>query len=264
MELIDGETVRVPSRILTAVTTPNAILELDEINALEPAVAKFFNSLLDGDRAIFLNDQVIEAAPGVVFVGLVNPMTYDGVSDMADTLIDRANSMYMDYPPATEISASGYEQPTMDEAIILRKHIHPLAEISNEHFKTAWNSIINNSGERSSLDNEQIQIIKDLKNIIVLADRTRKLVHRSRTSPGSVSSPLAHEISLRGSADLVKLYSENQLWKTRNLEDMPNYETSWNAAQYVVFAEYLSKSYLYSRGPRDLTTIKKMLKDAVT
>ncbi|MCC6639057.1 AAA family ATPase, partial [Candidatus Falkowbacteria bacterium] len=103
VELSDGEVVRIPTRILTAVTTPNAVLELDELNLLRPNVAKFFNSLFDGDRSVFLNDQVIKAAPGVVFVGLMNPAEYDGVEDLPETIDDRSNIMVMNYPPFREI-----------------------------------------------------------------------------------------------------------------------------------------------------------------
>ena len=95
VELSDGEVVKVPTRILTAISTQNSILELDEINLLRPNVAKFFNSLFDGDRAVFLNDQVIHAAPGVMFVGLMNPADYNGVEDLPETIDDRSNIMTM-------------------------------------------------------------------------------------------------------------------------------------------------------------------------
>lgn len=129
VELQDGEVVRIPTRILTAVTTPNAVLELDELNLLRSNVAKFFNALFDGDRTVFLSDQVIRAAPGTVFVGLMNPAEYDGVQDLPETIDDRSNIITLGYPAFRETDpVTNQERFTHDEALILKEYIAPFTK----------------------------------------------------------------------------------------------------------------------------------------
>jgi len=200
VELSDGEVVRIPTRILTAVTTPNAVLELDELNLLRPNVAKFFNSLFDGDRTVFLNDQAIKAAPGVVFVGLMNPAEYDGVEDLPETIDDRSNIMTLGYPPFREIDpVTNRERFTYDEALILKDYIHPLEELDDEQFRKIWDYVINGVGAQISLEPTIIKIIKDLKNIVAIADRTRQVVEAYKTRTGETR--MERDISLRGTIE---------------------------------------------------------------
>lgn len=261
VELSDGEVVRIPTRILTAVTTPNAVLELDELNLLRPNVAKFFNSLFDGDRTIFLNDQVIKAAPGVVFVGLMNPAEYDGVEDLPETIDDRSSIMTMGYPPFREIdSVTNRERFTFDEAMILREHIHPLADFTDDEFKAIWDYVINNVSAKVSLDPTIIKIVKDLKNLVAIADRTRQVVEAYKTRAGDTR--MERDISLRGSIEAARFYSENHLWEA-NLPGMPGWKAGWNAAQYAVAMTYLPHTDTYRKGKNDKDAMMLILAEGV-
>lgn len=212
VELHDGEIVRIPTRILSAVTTPNAVLEIDEGNLLRPEVAKFFNSLFDGDRTIFMNDQVIKAAPGTVFVTLMNNAEYDGVEDLPETIDDRSNIMTLGYPPFKEIDPeTNQERFTEDEALILKEYMHPLAHMSDEDFVKAWDYVINGRGTQISLDTEQIKCLKDIKNIVAIANRSRE-VHDAGKK-GASDMRLERDISLRGSIEAARLYSEFKLYQ---------------------------------------------------
>ena len=194
VELSDGEVVKVPTRILTAISTENAILELDEINLLRPNVAKFFNSLFDGDRSIFLNDQIIHAAPGVMFVGLMNPADYNGVEDLPETIDDRSNIMTMNYPPFKEYNRNtGEERFTYDEALILKNNISPLQGFSDAQFIQIWDRVINDQG-RTDVSPEVVKIIHDLKNMILIANRTRQTVEAYKTHTGDAR--MERDISL--------------------------------------------------------------------
>ena len=261
VELQDGEVVRIPTRILTAVTTPNAVLELDELNLLRPNIAKFFNSLFDGDRAVFLNDQVVKAAPGVVFVGLMNPAEYDGVEDLPETIDDRSNIMTMGYPPFREIDPqTNRERFTHDEAFILKDHIHPLQELSDEQFRKIWDYVINGAGAQVSLEPTMIKIIKDLKNIVVIADRTRQVVETYKTRTGETR--MERDISLRGTIEATRFYSENNLWEA-DLSKMPDWKAGWNAAQYAVAATYLPHTETYRRGKTDRDAMMLILAEQI-
>ncbi len=261
VELQDGEVVRIPTRILSAVTTPNAVLELDEVNLLRPEVAKFFNALSDGDRTIFLNDQVIKAAPGTVFVALMNPAEYDGVEDLPETIDDRSNIMTLDYPPFREIDPeTNQERFTIDEALILKEYIHPLVNLSDQDFQKAWDYVVNGRGAYISLDPEQIKAIKDLKNIIAIADRTRQVVKAYKTRAGDLR--MERDISLRGSIEAARFYSENKLWEA-NLSKMPDYQPGWNAAQYAVAVTYMPHTETYRRGKSDRDAIMMILAEGI-
>ncbi len=262
VELQDGEVVRIPSRILSAITTPNAVLELDEVNLLRPEVAKFFNSLLDGDRAIFLNDQVIKVAPGVIIVGLMNPADYDGVEDLPETIDDRSNIMTFGYPPFREIDPeTNQERFTVDEALILKEYIHPLASMSDKDFVKAWDYVVNGRSAQISLEPEQIRAIKDLKNIVAIANRTRQVVEAYKTRIGDLR--MERDISLRGSIDAASFYSDNRLWEA-DLSKMPGYKHGWNAAQYAIAATYLPHTETYRRGKgSDRDAMKMILAESI-
>ncbi len=262
VELSDGQVVRIPTRILTAITTKNAVLELDELNLLRPNVAKFFNSLYDGDRALFLNDQVIKTSPGVVFVGLMNPAEYNGVEDLPETIDDRSNIMTMGYPPFRKIdNESGVEKIAYDEALILKEHISALDKISNEQFIVVWDYLINGVSVEISLDEKLLKIIKDLKNIVAVANRTREVAeaYKMRTA----ETRMERDISLRGTIEAAKFYSENHLWEA-DLSKMPGWMNGWNAAQYSIARTYLPHTDTYRRGKTDRDALMLILAESIT
>lgn len=261
VELSDGEVVRIPTRILTAITTPNAVLELDELNLLRPNVAKFFNSLFDGDRTVFLNDQQIKAAPGVVFVGLMNPAEYDGVEDLPETIDDRSNIMTMGYPPFRETDpTTNRERFTHDEALILKEHVHPISHLSDEEFKKVWDYAINGVGAQVSLDAETVKVMKDLKNLVAISDRTRQVVDAYKTRAGDTR--MERDISLRGSIEAARFYSENHLWEA-DLSKMPDWKAGWNPAQYAIAMTYLPHTDTYRRGKTDKDAMNLILAEGV-
>jgi MoxR-like ATPase len=261
VELSDGEIVKIPTRILTAITTPNSVLEMDEVNLLRPNVSKFFNSLLDGDRAVFLNNQVIKVAPGVVIAGLMNPADYNGVEDLPETIDDRSNIMTMGYPPFRDIdSDSGNERLTHDEALILKEYVQPVKEFSDKDFAAAWDYVINGKPADISLDSTQINIIKDLKNIVAIANRARETVEAYKTRTGDAR--MEREISLRGTIEAARFYSENHLWE-KDLKTMKGWEAGWNAAQYAVAMTYLPHTDTYRRGKTDRDQMKIILAEGI-
>ncbi|MAF25860.1 hypothetical protein CL634_09845 [bacterium] len=261
VELSDGEVVRIPTRILTAITTPNAVLELDELNLLRPNVAKFFNSLFDGDRTVFLNDQEIKAAPGVVFVGLMNPAEYDGVEDLPETIDDRSNIMTMGYPPFRETDpTTNRERFTHDEALILKEHIHPISHLSDEEFTKIWDYAINGMGAQVSLDETTVKIIKDLKNLVAISDRTRQVVEAYKTRTGDTR--MERDISLRGSIEAARFYSENHLWDA-DLSKMSDWKAGWNPAQYAIAMTYLPHTDTYRRGKADRDAMNLILAESI-
>lgn len=260
--LKDGEVVKIPSRIITAITTPNALLELDEVNLLNPAVSKFFNSLLDHDRAIFLNNEVIYAAPGVVIVGLMNPADYEGVQNLPETIDDRSNVMSMGYPRFREYDPfTGNERFTYDEAVILKTFITPLAAISDSDFIKMWDQVVNGADTMIPVSPEHERVIKDLKNLISIVNKTREVVHAKKTRIADF--PMEREVSLRGSIEAARFYSEHHLWDA-NLKKMPNWNPIWNAAAYAIASTYLPHTATYKKGKDDKVALEKILAEQIT
>lgn len=260
VELSDGEVVKVPTRILTAISTQNSILELDEINLLRPNVAKFFNSLFDGDRAVFLNDQVIHAAPGVMFVGLMNPADYNGVEDLPETIDDRSNIMTMGYPPLKERNRNtGEETFTYDEALILKNNISPLQGYSDAQFVQIWDRVVNSRGQ-ADVSPEVVKIVRDLKNMVLIANRTRQTVEAYKTRTGDAR--IERDISLRGMSEATRYYSENHLWQ-QDLSRLPGWKAPWNAAQYAIAMTYLPHTETYRKGQQDKNAIEAILAEGV-
>ncbi|MGI5824599.1 MAG: AAA family ATPase [Bacillota bacterium] len=261
IELSDGEVVKVPTRILTAISTPNAILELDEINLLRPSVAKFFNALFDSDRSVFLSDRVIHATEGVVFVGLMNPADYNGVEDLPETIDDRSNTMALGYPPLKEINPSnGQEIFTYDEALILKNHIAPLDEYTDDQFVQLWNRVINGMGTVNvALDTAKI--LRDLKNIILIAHRTRQTVEACKTRSGDAQ--MKRDISLRGTIATTMFYSENNLWDAE-LSQLIGWKAPWTAAQYAVAMTYLPHTETYRKGQQDKQAFEAILSEGLS
>lgn len=261
VELSDGEVVKVPTRILTAISTPNAILELDEINLLRPSVAKFFNALFDSDRSVFLSDQVIHATPGVVFVGLMNPADYNGVEDLAETIDDRSHTMSMGYPPLKEIDRStGHEIFTHNEALILKSYLPQLEAYNDEQFIRLWNRVVNGIGA-VSVSPEIANIVKDLKNIILIAHRTRQTVEACKTRSGDAQ--MNRDISLRGTISAVTFYAENHLWDA-DLALLPEWKSPWTAAQYAVAMTYLPHTETYRKGRQDKQAFEAILSEGLS
>lgn len=261
IELSDGEVIKVPTRILTAISTPNAILELDEINLLRPSVAKFFNALFDSDRSVFLSDQVIHAIKGVVFVGLMNPADYNGVEDLPETIDDRSNTMALGYPPFKIMNMTdGMDMFTYDEALILKNYITPVMGFSDKQFVQIWEKVVNGKGA-VSVPAEIFKVVKDLKNMILIAQRTRQTVEACKTRSGDVQ--MKRDISLRGTIAAASFYSENRLWEA-DLSQLAGWNAPWTAAQYAVAMTYLPHTETYRKGQQDKQSFRAILTEGLS
>jgi MoxR-like ATPases len=68
---------------IKALQTPGAVIYLDEINTLPPALVKLFNPLFDYRRYLVMpTGEVIKARSDVILVGGMNPQHYLGVSEL--------------------------------------------------------------------------------------------------------------------------------------------------------------------------------------
>jgi len=149
---------------------------------------------------------------------------------------------------------------THDEALILKENVSPLKNLDDEQFRKAWDYVINDVGAQISLDATTVKIMKDLKNIVAISDRTRQVVEAYKTRTGETR--MERDISLRGSIEAARFYSENHLWEA-DLSKMPNWKAGWNPAQYAIAMTYLPHTDTYRRGKTDKDAMMLILAEGI-
>ena len=73
---------------------------------------------------------------------------------------------------------------------------------------------------------------------------------------------MERDISLRGSIEAARFYSENHLWEA-DLSKMPNWKAGWNPAQYAIAMTYLPHTDTYRRGKTDKDAMMLILAEGI-
>lgn len=102
-EAEDGatKTVKVPSVVLKAITTPGSVLYFNEINAMPDNAQIFLHSLMDEKRSLTLktsSGKTVKADPSVLIMASMNP-GYPGTFDPQQATRSRMVSLEIKYPP---------------------------------------------------------------------------------------------------------------------------------------------------------------------
>ena len=164
-----NESIVVPSALARGLQTENAVILIDEPNALNPEVVAALHGLADHNRAFVYNGVKFKAAKGVIIVMTMNPATYAHVKALPEALSDRTlgQDMVMDYPPLTKLdrvcqseglSKEDREKKLQednsldktylcDEALILKNAFPELKKYPDADFEKLWNVVLN--GESS-------------------------------------------------------------------------------------------------------------------
>ena len=88
------------SKIYEAITTPWAILVLDEINTLDAGVIKMLNGLFDKRRSLVSPEsggKDVKALPDVLIFGTMNPVGYGWVQQLPQDVSSRFHFIHHDY-----------------------------------------------------------------------------------------------------------------------------------------------------------------------
>lgn len=112
-----------------------------------------------------------------------------------------------------------------------------------------------------SVSPEIANIVKDLKNIILIAHRTRQTVEACKTRSGDAQ--MNRDISLRGTISAVTFYAENHLWDA-DLALLPEWKSPWTAAQYAVAMTYLPHTETYRKGRQDKQAFEAILSEGLS
>lgn len=209
-----ARTQRRYSTIIEALQTEGAILELDEINTLRPDIAKSLNSLFDADRALYFgeDDLKVKAARGVLMIGLMNPSHYAGVKPLAETIVDRARIIKVDYPPLRGEDKNGDPIILSDEAEMIFQYFPEFHGLQQSDFRMLWHQKFNGreSKEAQNLSSQARDLrLTQLKTLIAIASHIRE-AYRQYQEEGS-SNMINYNFTLRGSVDCAMKLSQLSL-----------------------------------------------------
>jgi len=211
------------------IQTPGAVVMIDEVNALQPAVQAILHGLGDSSRSFKYDGIEIKVAPDVLIVMAGNPASYAAAGELGQALLDRSagQTVRIDYPALTK---SDFEAKTsletekqagkekkdnkkleyaLDEVLVLYPRVPEFANLSEKSFSNLWESIINEDDTAEVSNDESLKeliskdqianttkTLIDLRNILKVCDTWRK---QDRDS-------VRIGVSLRGSTAITDAY----------------------------------------------------------
>lgn len=217
-EFRKGESLVVPSNLAKGLRTKNALILIDEPNALPPEVVAALHGLADHNRSFVYNGVKFEAEEGVVIVMTMNPATYAHVKDLPEAFSDRTlgQDLFLDYPPLTKLDEMAQEhlwsdaerQKALqednelnkfflcDEALILKNEFPTLKGWSDSEFTALWNAVVN--GEGTAPLGEKADEVEKLEPFVKAILSILKICNAWRTK--YKAGDMQRTISLRGSS----------------------------------------------------------------
>lgn len=157
LEAVDGasQTVKVPSVVLNAITTPGAMMYFNEINAMPEQAQIFLHGLLDEKRTLTLktrSGKSVKADPSVLLACSRNP-GYFGTFEPQFATKSRFMSLDVEYPPLQREKEAGDPNPNppydASEALRIARGIDSLADLTIEatmernEFVQMWDKYVN-------------------------------------------------------------------------------------------------------------------------
>lgn len=260
-EYLRGETKVLLSNLAKGLRTHNAMILIDEPNALPPEVVAGLHGLADHNRSFVYNGIEFKAVPGVIIAMAMNPATYAHVKSMPEAISDRTlgQDMVMDYPPLTKLDQLAQKnlwtkeqreqkrqednaletEKVCDEALILRKYFSSLMSWAPADFTNLWDVVVNGKGEvllgeKASQMTSVKGDVEVISKILALCDAWRKKYKEG---------DMQRTISLRGAIAVAENYQITKNIRTAFLE------------------LYRPNSLKYDGGRKDYETVEQMLND---
>ncbi|MFH1012154.1 MAG: MoxR family ATPase, partial [Candidatus Peregrinibacteria bacterium] len=159
LESKDGasQTVKVPSVVLQAITTPGAVMYFNEFNAMNEQAQIFLHALMDEKRSITLktsSGKTIKADPDVLLIASMNP-NYPGTFAPQFATRSRMVSVDVDYPSLLVKPKEGdtnlHPCYNVSEPLRIARSVASLADFTIEgnmernEFVKIWNKYINHA-----------------------------------------------------------------------------------------------------------------------
>lgn len=187
LEAEDGasKTVKVPSVVLKAITTPGAVLYFNEINAMPEQAQIFLHGLMDEKRTLTLktsSGKSIRALNSVILMGSMNP-GYPGTFSPQFATKSRMVGIEIDYPPLYRQKDEGDTNPnppiSAAEALRVARQVDSLADLTYETnpkhnmFVKIWDSFVNGIQN----DAPELSVVQrfDIEAILTMVEFAQKL-----------------------------------------------------------------------------------------
>lgn len=157
LEAEDGasKTVKIPSVVLNAITTPGAIMYFNEINAMPEQAQIFLHGLMDEKRTLTLktsSGKSVRTLDSVLLMGSMNP-GYPGTFNPQFATKSRMVGLEIDYPPLLRDKDPNDPNPnpaiSSAEALRVARQVDSLADFTYEanpahnEFVQIWDKHIN-------------------------------------------------------------------------------------------------------------------------
>lgn len=187
LEAEDGasKTVKVPSVVLNAITTPGAVMYFNEINAMPEQAQIFLHGLMDEKRTLTLktsSGKAVKTLDSVLLMGSMNP-GYPGTFNPQFATRSRMVSIGIDYPPLYRERDANDPNPnppiSAAEALRAARQTDSLADLTYEanpehnEFVKLWDRYINGI-ENGAQDLNAVQRF-DIEAILTMIEFAQKL-----------------------------------------------------------------------------------------
>jgi len=185
LESRDGasQTVKVPSMVLNAITTPGAVMYFNEFNAMPHQAQIFLHALFDEKRSLTLktsSGQTIKAHKSVLFAASMNP-NYPGTFAPQIATRSRFNSYEIGYPKMREDATAENPNPKYlaSEALRIARGVESLikytwdANMDKNQFVKMWNVVVNGESDPSVLVSDEEKF--DIEVILALVQFGNKI-----------------------------------------------------------------------------------------
>ncbi|MBI2613642.1 MAG: AAA family ATPase [Candidatus Levybacteria bacterium] len=187
LEAEDGasKTVKVPSVVLNAITTPGAIMYFNEINAMPEQAQIFLHGLMDEKRTLTLktsSGKAVKTLPSVLLMGSMNP-GYPGTFNPQFATKSRMVGLEIDYPPLYGERGTNDPNPnppiSAAEALRVARQVDSLADFTYEanpkhnEFVRIWDRYVNGI-QNGAPDLNQVQRF-DVEAILTMVEFAQKL-----------------------------------------------------------------------------------------
>jgi MoxR-like ATPase len=187
LEAKDGAsyTIKVPSQVLNAITTPGAVLYFNELNAMPEQAQIFLHSLLDEKRSLSLktsSGQVVKAEHSVLLIDSRNP-GYPGTFDLQMATKSRTVSLEIGYPSLEKTHKLGETNTNLrynsSEALRIARQVKSLEGLTYDpnmernEFVKLWDKVVN--GDQNDAGQASITQKFDLETILALVQFSDKL-----------------------------------------------------------------------------------------
>lgn len=176
LEAEDGasKTVKIPSVVLNAITTPGAIMYFNEMNAMPEQAQIFLHGLMDEKRTLTLktsSGKAIKAVNSVLLMGSMNP-GYPGTFNPQFATKSRMMDLEIDYPPLYKEKNNPNSPISASEALRIARGVDSLTDFTYEanpehnEFVKIWdkyvNGVQNNAAELTKTQQFDVDVILSL------------------------------------------------------------------------------------------------------